>query len=330
MPLLSQLGWRDKQQSDFAALQLDNCVPGRVVTDHGSLLLVATPTEVLAEVSGKLSHTLTPAERPRIGDWVAVQILDNAKGIIHGILPRRSVLSRQASGKASEQQVIAANIDKAFIVQAATDDLSRNRLDRYLFQIASANIEPFIVINKIDLSADLEGLKSQLGDYSNLIFASQETGDGVPEIIAAISAGETAVLLGSSGVGKSTIINSLLQRSAQATAEVRESDSKGRHTTTHKQLFEIPGGGLIIDTPGVRELQLWGESEDLATTFPDILELALSCKFSDCKHQSEPGCNVRSAVNKGKITSERLDNYFKLLRELEHLANKTASAAKKK
>ena len=320
MQTLTSLGWNPYWQAALAALELPDCRAGRVVADYGATLIVATPTELTATVSGRLSHTLKAGEFPKIGDWVALTATDPGRGIIHGCLPRQSQLSRQAAGRTATEQVIAANVDTALVVQAANGDVSANRLDRYRFQLAAAGIKAVIVINKIDLVPDLAAVRAAVAGQRGVIWTSQATGVGFDELAAVITPGETAVLLGSSGVGKSSIINRLLGRSAQAVGAVREADSRGRHTTTHKQMFALPGGGWLIDTPGVRELQLWGEVEQLEAAFPDIESLAMGCKYTDCHHATEPGCNVQQAIASGQLEAARLDNYLKLEAELAQLA----------
>jgi len=325
---LKALGWNAELDAAWQKVTTEACVPARVVADYGQAYKVAMPQEVQAEASGRMQHLLETHERPKIGDWVAVQILDNGRAAIHEVLPRRTEISRRRPGELYERQVLAANVDLAFLVQALDDDFSPERLRRYIFQLQKAGIAPVIVLNKADKADDIAAKVAEL-DPLNLkvivISALEQT--GVEQITELIAKGQTAVFLGSSGVGKSTITNTLLGEQRQQTAAIREDDSKGRHTTTHRELFVLPNGGLIIDTPGLRELQLWGTEDDLSASFSEIETLARKCKFSNCSHHDEPGCAVLQAERDGVIDSAQLRDYFKFQQELRHLKTKVDAGA---
>lgn len=328
-------GWNNHFAVDFKHLGLADCMPGRVVADYGSYLKVAAGQEYEAEVSGKLAHDSEPHQRPKVGDWVALQPNDSNRGIIYAVLSRHSEINRKSVGTGSVRQVLATNVDIAFVVQALDFDFNLSRLERYTYQLRQSNIEPIFIFNKVDkaldLSAKLATIKSLNIDF---IITSATEGQGVERVRAAIPKGKTAVFLGSSGVGKSTLTNALLGDERQKTAAIRESDSMGRHTTSHRELFVLPSGGLIIDTPGIRELQLWGEEEYLASSFKDIEALASRCEFRNCSHTKELNCAVIKAIGLGILPPGRLASYLKLKNELQgesfNLAAQTAKQKKQR
>ncbi len=320
MKSLIKLGWNDTLKQSWDEAGLSRFTPGRVIADYGASYKIAVPEELTAEVSGRLEYLSKPHEMPKVGDWVAVQPLGQQRAIIHAVLPRKSEIGRKLPGEQFAKQVLAANVDMAFLVQALDDDFSPERLQRYLFQLHSEGVEPILVLNKSDEAIDIAVKVRKLNALNaRIIVTSAALGDGIDDIADAIQPGSTAIFLGSSGVGKSTIINALLGVDRQTTQTIREADSKGRHTTTHRELFILPGGGLVIDTPGLRELQLWGTEDDLAGVFGDVEALSRSCKFNDCTHTGEPNCAVLNATKSGTLDKSRLDSYHKFQKELRFL-----------
>jgi ribosome biogenesis GTPase len=304
--------------------------PARIVVVHrGSYVVHDGTTETIAELCGRLLHSAgTPADLPAVGDWVLLH-----SGTIEQVLPRRTLLSRKAAGEGISEQVLAANIDLVFIVSGLDGDLNLRRLERYLVIALESGAEPVIILNKSDLCACPEAVLSEVRAVAagrEVLLASAERSEGISAIRQRLSAGRTAVLIGSSGAGKSTIINCLLETEAQATREVRLSDHRGRHTTTQRQLFQIPGGGMLIDEPGLREIQLWAGEEALQDAFPDVAELASKCRFRDCRHHGEPGCAVAEAIGAGGLQTERLRSFKKLRREVERTAEEHDIAARLK
>lgn len=325
---LKALGWNEFFEDEWQGAAVEFCVPGRVVADYGSGYKVALPEEITAEVSGKLQYMLEAPELPKIGDWVAVQKLDKRHSTIHEVLPRRTEITRKQPGVKVGRQVLAANVDVAFLIQALDNDFSPERLQRYLFQLGRDGIRTVIVLNKSDIAQDIDEKMKKLESFdADVIVTSAKEHAGLAKIPGSIESGNTAVLLGSSGVGKSTIINALLGDARQATQDIRKADSKGRHTTTHRELFVLPGGGLLIDTPGLRELQLWGTEEDLEKAFPDVEELVAKCRFANCLHTSEPGCAVLDATLNGQLDAKRFDEFVKYQKELRYLKTQVDEAA---
>jgi ribosome biogenesis GTPase len=327
---LQTYGWNETYATALDELALENCVPGRVVADHGSYLKVVIPDEIFAETAGALLHTSEPYQLPKVGDWVALQLSDFNRATIRAVLPRSSEINRKAAGTSNARQVLATNVDIAFVVQALDFDFSPTRLERYTYQLRQSHIEPIFIFNKADKAFDLADKLAIVAAMNvPFIVTTAIQGKGIDEIRAIVTKGKTAVFLGSSGVGKSTLTNALLGDERQKTAAVRESDSMGRHTTSHREIFVLPNGGLIIDTPGIRELQLWGEEEYLSQSFKDIEDLAKGCEFKNCSHTKEEDCAVLAAIDRGELATIRLESYIKFKNELEVNAYAVASLSAK-
>lgn len=329
MNSLKTFGWSAAHQREWDQLGLPGVRPARVVADFGTSLKLATPEIVTAELSGKLAHYSTRDDTPKVGDWVAVHISDNGSATIEAVVLRANEIARKVSGRRVMKQIIAANVDVAFVLLALDHDFSIERLKRFLYQLSISKIRAVTVLNKADKTEDVGSYVSQVQHLGLPIITSvATTGQGVDELISHIASGETAILLGSSGVGKSTLTNRLLGRAAQQTGEVRESDSTGRHTTVHRELFILPSGGMLIDTPGIRELQLWGTEENLEADYDDITELTGQCKYTSCQHGDEEGCAVRQALASGGLDKKHYANYLKMKSELSALKKKTDERAR--
>jgi ribosome biogenesis GTPase len=256
-----------------------------------------------------------------VGDWVGITPDGAGTTVIHTVMPRTGKFSRNVADKGTEEQVLAANIDLALIVSGLDRDFNLRRIERYLAVAYAGGAVPVLVLTKADLCEDIEGRRRAAADIAPGVaveVVSNLTGEGIDSVRSHLGRGITAVVLGSSGVGKSSLINHLVGGNQQVTGEVRR-DGKGRHVTTHRELLRIPGGALIIDTPGIRQLKLWTADEGLPSTFEDVEELAGECKFSDCRHESEPGCAIRRAIASGELSSARFNSYLKLMRELRSL-----------
>jgi ribosome biogenesis GTPase len=276
--------------------------------------------ELQAGVSGKFIYRANDnSDFPAVGDWVMIDRMDDSSGngVIHHILQRKSLFERRAAGTGNNIQIVAANIDTVFLCMSLNADFNLRRMERYLSIAWRSMATPVIVLTKADLSKDLSFDLSEIAKISvgtDVVVCTSKEENGYDAILSYIKEGETVAFIGSSGVGKSTLINLLIGRDVLNTREIREEDSKGRHTTTHRQLLVLPGGGIVIDTPGMRELQL--DTADLSRAFEDIEELAEQCRFRDCSYITEPGCAVRKAIEAGELPQERLENYKKLQREI--------------
>ncbi|HEV7454339.1 MAG TPA: ribosome small subunit-dependent GTPase A [Candidatus Saccharimonadales bacterium] len=332
MSNLEAFGWDEYFMTAWQTIDLPQCIPARVTADFGTSLKVVTPAEKTAVLSGRLLHFAKPEDFPKVGDWVAVQLSGVRDATIEAVLPRRSEIARKAAGNKAQKQIMASNVDIAFVLQALDNDFSPERLQRYLYQLTIGHIEAVLVLNKADKTSNTQPyLDAVAGLTVRTIVASALSGAGVNEIRQAIQTGKTAVLLGSSGVGKSTLTNLLVGEAIQKTQAVRASDDTGQHTTSHRELFVLPNGGLLIDTPGIRELQLWGLEEDLDENFDDIAELASRCKYSNCRHGSEAGCQIQAALHNGKLDPAHYRNYLKMKGELKNQTVKaTADAIEKR
>ncbi len=329
---LQDLGWSDGFAAAFSALNTPSWIPGRVVSEHrGVRLLMTERGELPATLAGRLEHLASSAaELPKIGDWVAVlPLLGEDKGVIQQVLPRKTVLGRKVAGRVTEQQILAANVEIVFIVQALDASFNARRIERFLTVAHEGGVRAAVILNKADVCPHpkvMIGEAGRVAGDSPVLVTSAETGRGLKSLADLIGPRETVVFLGSSGVGKSSLINRLYGEEFQPTQEVRERDSKGRHTTTVRELLPLPGGGLVIDTPGLRELQLWITEAAVDASFQDIAELAVTCRFRDCAHQDEPGCAVQAAVGGGRLLQSRYDSYRKLQREQQALAVSRQSA----
>ncbi|VDG23382.1 ribosome small subunit-dependent GTPase A [Lactobacillus sp.] [Lactiplantibacillus mudanjiangensis] len=295
----------------------------RVTAQHRERYQVITTSgERTVTVTGKLSHqAMTPVDFPTVGDWVLVTPIKTTteQSVITTILPRHSVLARTAAGSDVTGQLIAANVDTLFICMALNADFNVRRLERYLTMAWDSGATPVIVLTKADLCQDLSDKLAALADVAmgaEVVTCSMATGDGLSAVQAYTTAGKTVAFVGSSGVGKSTLINHLIGDDVLMTKTIRADDDKGRHATTARQLLLLPGGGIVIDTPGMRELQLY--TGDLDRTFADIATLAQQCKFRNCRHQSEPGCAVQAAIATGELAMDRWESYQKLQTELQY------------
>jgi ribosome biogenesis GTPase / thiamine phosphate phosphatase len=315
---LISLGFDDFFASQLEKLGNPQWVPARVVAEGQSSFHVAGCRAPLADLSGKLLGSLSKVERPVVGDWVAV--LDGAdRASIQHVLERRTTLLRRAAGTLAEAQVVAVNVDLFFVVTAVNREFNERRLERFVSAVWSSGAEPVIVLNKVDLEADLAPLLEAIGRAAigvPVVRASAASGEGIEALRSYIGRGKTVGFIGSSGVGKSSLTNRLLGRQAQAVGDLR-SDERGRHTTSGRQLIELPDGGVLIDTPGLRELGLLDDDVGgIETSFADVAAFAESCRFRDCAHESEPGCAVLAAVASGGLPAERLTSYRKLLKEI--------------
>lgn len=320
------LGFDEWFAAHAADMRMEACLFARVTAvDRGSFLIRCESGEVPAELSGRLAYqTDSPDELPCVGDWVTASLYnDDTAGIIHKVFPRRTFLRRKAAGSAVERQMIAANIDTAFLVQACQGDFNPNRLERYLVMAADGGVEPVVLLTKADLvkEEELEGEMAAVGAVTKarVIVLSTLTGDGFEEFRQTLLPGRTYCLLGSSGVGKTTLINRLLGRNAFETRAV-SATGEGVHTTTRRQLVVLDHGAMLMDTPGMRELGIVGAGEGLELSFEEFTALAAQCRYADCTHRHEPGCAVRAAVEAGELQEDRYANYLKLRKESDHYA----------
>jgi ribosome biogenesis GTPase len=325
--LLNSYGWSDALQQQFQDYAARGLLPARVIVQQRGLYVLATPAgEANAQLSGRFAHEAGDGGYPVAGDWVAAAVrAEEASATIHDVLPRHSAFVRKAVGGGGAAQVVAVNVDVALLVASLNAELNPRRIERYLATAWESGASPVIVLTKADLCGERDTLKAgieavALGVPVHVV--SVVTGEGLAALGECFAPGQTAALLGSSGVGKSSLVNALAGAALMATRAIREEDARGRHTTTHRELVLLPNGRLVLDTPGMRELGLWDAEAGVAATFADVQALAASCRFGDCAHEAEPGCAVRAALGDGTLDEGRWRSYAKLQRELARLARK--------
>lgn len=333
---LEELGYKESFEKSRIEQNLEDFVTGRVIAEHRERYLVKTSQgDFEAEITGNMRFTAKSREDfPAVGDWVALTIFESDFAIIHHIYPRFSVLKRQATGKEGEVQLIAANIDYAFLVQAVDRDFNINRLERYLTICYTAKVNPIIVLTKVDLSDEagvserIEQINARI-EHVPVLAISNETHSGYKAIESFIKKGKTYCLLGSSGVGKSSLINNLSGKSIMKTGPISTSSSKGKHITSHRELIVLENGGIFIDNPGMREVGIADSDAGLETTFDRIVSLSHSCKFKDCTHTEEIACSILEALENGDIDKESYVNFLKMEREKIHFESSLAERRKK-
>lgn len=333
---LEDLGYNIDFENYRKGQNLDSFGVGRVISEHKERYVVkTTEKEYDAEIIGNLRFSAHQRlDFPAVGDWVAISQYDDDKVLIHSVFPRKTILERQAVGKQGEKQIIATNVDFAFIVQAVDRDFNINRIERYLIICNTSNVKPIIILNKIDLVEEVE-LKKMIANVQDrikqvpIITISNETLFGIERLKESIIKGKTYCFLGSSGVGKSTLLNNLAGRELMKTNTISASTNRGRHVTTHRELLVLENGGILIDNPGMREIGITDSTSGLETTFETIVELSQECKFNDCTHTSEKGCAIISALDSGEIGRSSYENYLKMQREKDHYESTIAERRKK-
>lgn len=329
MPL-TRYGWDPGLEALFETHAREGLVPGRVLTATRECYRLATPHgELAAELSGRLRFSAdSPAELPGVGDWVAARAFPgDGLAVVDAVLPRRTALVRRAAGRRAEAQLLAANVDLLLVASPLGGDLRERRIERFLALAREAGVPPAVVLTKADLATDPDSARAAaaaIAGTAPVLAVSARSGEGLDALSTLLAPRLTAALLGPSGAGKSTLVNALLGEARQATLEVRDEDRRGRHATTHRELFLLPSGALLVDTPGLRELALWDGADGIAATWDEVSALAPSCRFRDCRHEAEPGCAVRAATEAGEVDAARLAAFEKLRREEESLEARRA------
>ena len=330
---LERFGWTPFFAAHFERYAAEGSMAGRVARDHQHIYRIYTSRgDMLGTVAGRLRHQAAGQEQfPAVGDWVALKPIDREhRATILAILPRATRVTRKVAGATTEAQVVAANIDTIFLTMGLDGDFNLRRLERYLLLASESGALPVVVLNKTDLCDDIDGRIEEVRQIAPGVpvhATSARQHVGFEDVAPYLQPGRTVALLGSSGVGKSTLINRLLGAEVLRTRAVRAHDSRGRHATTNRELIVLPSGALVIDTPGLRELQLWDVAGSIDAAFPEIDALAPGCHFRDCQHDTEPRCAVRQAVADGRLAAGRLENYLKLRRESAYLAERQDQAA---
>lgn len=324
-------GWNDSFQADFLPFQLQGYLPGRVIAEHRQYLIVITPQgENIAVVSGTLRYRAqSRADYPAVGDWVVLSPFQpGERSKVQAVLPRQTRISRKSAGDEISEQIIGANIDTLFIVSSLNQDFNMRRLERYLVLAQNSGSQTVVVMNKADLCDDIPARLAQLSLISQAIpvlVVSALDSESVAPLRAYLAPGKTLAMIGSSGVGKSSLLNALTQQDLQRVQAIRQQDARGRHTTVHRQLFALPDNqGLMLDSPGIREIQLWEGGEGLEAAFADIQTLVSHCRFRDCRHEKEPDCAVNEALASGILDKKRWRNYLKLSDETLYLEQRKA------
>lgn len=322
------LGWSNFFAHSFEPYRQQGFSLGRVAIEYrNTYIIYSEQGELAAEITGKLRHRATqPQDFPAVGDWVIIRARESeGRATIHEILPRKSKFSRKTVGSKTEEQIVAANVDTVFLVSGLDSDFNPRRIERYLILAWESGANPVIVLNKADLCNSLDECLAQVESVAlgvPIVVLSATNNQGLDSLKPYLKLGQTVALLGSSGVGKSTITNQLKGAAVQAVQPVRRGDDRGRHTTTHRELILLPTGGLILDTPGMREIQIWAGDEGLQETFADIETLAQECRFRDCQHKNEPSCAVQQALAEKRLDYSRFLSYQKLQKELNYLTRK--------
>lgn len=330
---LNEIGLTDDIKNSFEEYQEKGFKLGRIALEHKHMYRVwLEEEEYLCTLAGRLAFdAMTREDLPAVGDWVAVKTSPGEmKGAIHHILPRKSKFSRKSAGTVTAEQIVAANIDTVFIVNSLNDDLNLRRIERYLLLSWESGANPVIILSKADLATDLEEKMKQVSAIAlgvPVIAISVLNEIGTAELQSHLDPGKTVALIGSSGVGKSSLVNFLTGCEKQAVQEIRVTDDKGKHTTTHREMVLLPGGAILIDTPGMREVQLWQSDEGMSESFADVEAEASGCRFRDCQHNNEPGCAVRAAIDEGRLDEDRFNSYRKLLKELAYIDRKVDKKA---